>query len=104
MSDLRQFIINQIHESYDPVPGHWRASDAKNWDDGTNAIADAILAKVRATLREHWLTSVGCDHAAGTDTPSCSCSLWKGPTVNSVGAAVDAWIGHVIEQSSANPL
>lgn len=96
--NLRDFIINEIHNRYDPVPGYWHAREASNWDDGTKDITEAILNRLRETLREHWITSIGCDHAAGTDTPSCSCSQWKGPTVNSVGAAVNAWIEHVLTQ------
>lgn len=61
-----------------------------------------------ATMNQSWdtyrLTSIGCDRAAGTNTPTCSCSQWAAPTFNSVGAAVDAWIDHVISEMRRGPV
>lgn len=55
---------------------------------------------VREALRSHWLTQIVCDHDAKTDRACCSCSEWRGPVVNSVGAAVESWIDHVLSTSA----
>lgn len=52
--------------------------------------------RMRAALREHWITGVVYDHDAKTDRATCACSLWRCEPMPSVGAAVDAWISHVL--------
>jgi hypothetical protein len=58
--------------------------------------AEACLGTIKAVLREHWLTGIVCDHEAKTDRATCSCSVWRCEPLPSVGAAVDAWINHVL--------
>ncbi len=53
---------------------------------------------VREVLRAHWLHQIVCNHEDGTDKPCCSCSMWNCPPQPSIGAAVEAWIDHVIQQ------
>jgi hypothetical protein len=48
-----------------------------------------------ATLREHWLRTVECDHASDRDKPHCACSRVDLGWHPSVGAAVEAWLAHV---------
>ncbi len=58
------------------------------------------MADMRDVLREHYLLAITCDHERRQDNPICACSrifLGWHPTV---GAAVDAWIEHVM--STAN--
>ena len=55
---------------------------------------------VAAALREHWLTGVVCDHDAKTDRATCACSLWRCDPQPNVGAAVNAWIDHLLAVSS----
>lgn len=50
------------------------------------------------TLREHWLTGIQCDEATGTDVASCYCAVWCSGRQPNVGAAVKAWVEHVMEQ------
>lgn len=57
---------------------------------------DAIHPDV---LRSHYLAEVVCDHDRKMDQPRCSCSLVNLGWHASVGAAVDAWVAHVVEQS-----
>lgn len=54
------------------------------------------MADIRDVLREHYLFAITCDHERKQDNPICACSrifLGWHPTV---GAAVDAWIEHVM--------
>lgn len=53
------------------------------------------------TLKEHYLTGVVCDQERKMDKPSCSCSRVNLGWHPSVGAAVDAWIDHVVEVARA---
>jgi len=49
-----------------------------------------------ATLRKHWLHAIECDHERKLDHPICACSRVDLGWHSSVGAAVDAWIAHVL--------
>lgn len=53
----------------------------------------------RDVLRAHYLAEVICDHEGKRDNPVCSCSLVFLGWHPSVGAAVDAWVDHVMEQA-----
>jgi hypothetical protein len=53
--------------------------------------------KFRNVLREHWISGIICDHVSKTDRATCSCSLWRSDPKPNIGAAVDAWIDHVLE-------
>lgn len=59
-----------------------------------------IVAKDRfaAVLKEHWLSHIQCNHENKTDKAFCSCSEMGGEECHSVGAAVQSWIDHVLEQ------
>lgn len=57
-----------------------------------------VVAKV---LKEHYLTSVICDHDAKTDVACCWCTTWSSGPRPSVGEAVDAWVAHVLESIEA---
>lgn len=46
----RQWIIDLIRDQYDPAPAHYRLGDS--WDDGAEAIADAILAQLPLLIAE----------------------------------------------------
>ena len=69
----------------------------KSFSLGTGTIDKQTMVKV---LRDHFLVSVNCDHSTKTNRAQCSCSLVKFHERSSVGAAVDDWIAHVIEQSN----
>jgi hypothetical protein len=51
---------------------------------------------LRGVLRRHYLTQITCDHEGKIDNPVCACSLVHLGWHPSVGAAVDAWINHVM--------
>lgn len=53
--------------------------------------------KIGLALREHWLTGIHCDAVNETDAATCYCTVWKSEPMPSVGAAVDAWIAHVLD-------
>lgn len=53
---------------------------------------------IEAALADHWITSVNCDKAAGTNYATCACSLWRGPIRKSVGEAVKDWIAHLLAE------
>lgn len=55
-------------------------------------------AAVQEVLREHYLMQITCDHERKMDNPVCACSLVNLGWHPSVGAAVDAWIEHALEQ------
>ena len=65
------------------------------------AIAEVVTAAVRGrfaeVLRVHYLAGITTDRARHEYNPVCACSRvflgWR----PSVGEAVEAWIGHVIE-------
>ena len=57
-----------------------------------------LKARITEVLREHWLTGVQCNHEASTDMATCFCSHWRSSAQPSVGAAVERWIEHVLEQ------
>jgi hypothetical protein len=52
---------------------------------------------LRDTLAAHWLTGIKCDHADKTDVATCYCTIWRSEPMPSVGAAVNAWIDHVLD-------
>jgi len=52
-------------------------------------------AKLIATLKEHWLWAMECDHKTKTDVARCSCSQWACAPQPSIGAAVEQWAQHV---------
>ena len=54
------------------------------------------LERLEAALREHWLANVECDHEARQDKPWCACSRVDLGWHSNVGAAVEAWIQHVL--------
>lgn len=58
---------------------------------------DALVA----SLEEHYLTGIECDHATGRDRPTCSCSLVDLGWHPSVGDAVKAWADHIVERAAA---
>lgn len=60
------------------------------------AVEGEVEEALRTALREHWLTGIHCDHEAQTDVATCYCSVWKSDPLPSVGAAVDAWIEHLL--------
>ena len=60
------------------------------------APAQCALDQFRKRLREHWITGIVCDHEAKTDRATCSCSRWRCDPLPNVGAAVNAWIDHVL--------
>jgi DnaJ-class molecular chaperone len=55
-----------------------------------------MIDEIKTRLREHWITGIICDHDAKTDRATCSCSLWRSSPMPNVGAAVNAWIEHVL--------
>ncbi len=55
---------------------------------------------LRDTLRRHYLTEIICDHERELDNPVCACSLVNLGWHPSVGAAVEAWIDHVLREVS----
>lgn len=63
--------------------------------------ADQVEERVRGALREHYLAEVICDHEQKIDNPRCACSLVDLGWHPSVGAAVGAWIDHVMEVARA---
>lgn len=40
----RQWIVDLIRDQFDPAPAHYKLGD--NWDDGAEAIAEAVLAQL----------------------------------------------------------
>lgn len=79
-------------------------ADLSFFKEGREALEKALASApagsggdvIRRTLREHWLVEIRCDHERSTDRAVCSCSMWRGDEVMSVGEAVEDWIGHVI--------
>jgi hypothetical protein len=62
------------------------------------AVAEITVDKVISVLSKHYLMGVHCDHENGTDRPQCYCTVWRGPEMPSVAAAVAAWIDHVVQE------
>lgn len=46
----RQWIIDLVRDQYDPTPADWPRH--RGWDDGAEAIADAILAQLPLLIAE----------------------------------------------------
>lgn len=57
--------------------------------------------RVEAALRTHWLANVECDHELELDKPWCACSRVDLGWHPNVGAAVEAWIRHVLTEAPA---
>lgn len=57
------------------------------------------LAAPPHVLKAHYLAQIECDHERKMDRPMCNCSLVNLGWHPNVGAAVDAWIEHVMEVS-----
>jgi len=57
----------------------------------------ALRERITRALREHYLAGISCDRARHEDNPVCACSRVFLGWHPSVGAAVEAWIGHVME-------
>lgn len=51
---------------------------------------------VRRRLAGHYLASIECDHERHADRPACACSLIDLGWHPTVGAAVNAWVDHVM--------
>lgn len=50
-------------------------------------------------LARHWMTSTGCSHEdEGSNQAACSCG-WVGDRLPNVGAAVEQWASHAVEQT-----
>jgi hypothetical protein len=68
------------------------------------AIAEVVTAEVRkqiaGVLRVHYLAGITEDRARHEVGPVCGCSEVFLGWHPSVGAAVEAWIGHVMERAS----
>lgn len=62
------------------------------------AAKEQELARMKATLQNHWVTAVECNHEDKTDTVRCSCSVWTGTPQPSIGKAIEQWVQHVMEQ------
>lgn len=62
------------------------------------AAKEQELAQMKATLQDHWVTAVECNHEDKTDTVRCSCSVWTGTPQPSIGKAIEQWVQHVMEQ------
>lgn len=74
-------------------------SEATEERDAARAEADQMreqLAQVRARLSSHYLAQIVCDHDRRLDNPVCACSLVHLGWHPSVGAAVAAWVEHVL--------
>lgn len=64
-------------------------------------------AAIRSALRNHWVTTLICDHVNKTDRVVCACSEWLSEPHPTVGAAIDAWVEHVmiaVAETDANAL
>jgi hypothetical protein len=61
---------------------------------------DALL-RMTETLRKHWLMQMVCDHEHKTDRPMCACCDVDLGVHASVGAAVNAWIEHVLARATS---
>ena len=92
----RSEIIDLVRATYDPVPRDWPHHRRRDWDDGTGEIADKIVGGLHDVLKQHWITAIICDEATHTDRVGCWCGTWQCPPQPNVGAAVDAWIEHVL--------
>jgi len=87
-----------------------RTAGAVAWqtlsDERARRIAGAVAAKVRGrfgeVLRDHYLMNVICDPERKMDNPVCGCSRVFLGWHPSIGAARDAWIGHVMDVVSGN--
>lgn len=64
---------------------------------------DKVREVLRLVLKEHWIMSVNCDKRVHTNRASCSCSVWVGHQVTSIGAAVDEWVEHVLTALAVPP-
>jgi len=72
------------------------------WERGASVVPPSAAPSeptpdLRAVLREHWLTSVECLHDSKQDIAHCYCTVWASAPQPSVGAAIDAWVEHVME-------
>jgi len=65
--EARKWIIDLIHNEYDPKPSDYRPGD--NWNDGAEEIADQILER----LRNAWFSAAtpGCGDPNCKD-PNCT--------------------------------
>ena len=52
--------------------------------------------KLADALQQHYLSEIVCDHERKMDNPRCACSLVDLGWHPSVGAAVQAWVDHVL--------
>lgn len=59
------------------------------------------LDALRARLTDHYLAQIVCDHERGLDNPICACSRVHLGWHPSVGAAVAAWVDHVMDDQVA---
>ena len=80
-------VFAATYEPADGKPDRAEAAEA----------AEAKLAAIGTALREHYLAGISCDHARKEDNPVCACSRVFLGWHPSVGEAVEAWIGHVME-------
>lgn len=93
-----------LGKAYRAVTGSWPEwSNKFGYAEAVQVIehraANLVHAdKIMVTLQKHYLMGVKCNHEHKTDRASCYCTVWRGSEMANVGAAIDEWILHVIEE------
>lgn len=79
--------------------GHGEPPDLSAWSGRCDGLMDLLAQRTElaAVLREHFLAQIICDHDKKQDNPVCACSKVHLGWHPSVGAAVNAWVEHVME-------
>jgi len=80
----RQWIIDLVRDHYYPAPAHYRPGD--RWDDGAEAIADAILAQLPLLVAEQRAL------AAAERWHQARCSFDEHSAARELGLAIEAMI------------
>jgi hypothetical protein len=87
--------IGGVHDAAQKIVEYLTTLPARCQAESAPQSFDAI----RSVLRDHWLTGMHCDHDANTDVATCFCTVWRSEPMPNVGAAVNAWIEHVLSHA-----
>lgn len=103
LNELYDALVAVVDE---PAPGMDPVADLK----ALGAQRDRLRAenkrlrdanRLSGVLRDHYLAGIVCDHERKADNPMCACSGVDLGWHPSVGAAVDAWVAHVLAALAA---
>ena len=87
--------VNLLNEICDD-PDNEDSDYGRGFAEGRRQAAAGAWPELAEILTDHYLAAMVCDHRDRLDNPQCACSRVHLGWHPSVGAAVQAWVAHVM--------